>query len=88
MNYNFSKDYDKIVKKNHAAELDFLRKRVAKMVLSLPEKYAHNLHRIFPKDPMKLGRKDLLNIGGLVERTLNDIDPLMLKAVEAGYENI
>ena len=83
MKYGFEREYDAIVRKNKRDELTFLRKKVTHLVNALPKSNYDKLKKFFPNDTMTMGKKDLINIGELVERTLREYDPLYLKAVEA-----
>jgi hypothetical protein len=87
MSYGFEKKVRALERKHRKEELEYLRKWVLHLYSGLNEELADRLKQFFPKEIEKMTKKELMSVGGLIERTL-DNEPLLLKAVEASFENI
>lgn len=83
---SLKKDYEKMRAKHNAEQFEFIMKCVINLIDALPEGQKSVLEkRIFFNKGIESirSRKRLLEIGQLIERSLNDIDPLLAKAADA-----
>ena len=74
-------------RKHRREEKEYLKKLVSCLYSSLDEERADRLKQFFPKEIEKMTKKELLAVGGLIERSIDD-EPLLMKAVEALFEDI
>lgn len=89
--YNFQLEVDKMERRHRKEELDLLRSWVQHLATGLSDGENEKIKMMFGNaignNYEKTKKKDLLNLGQLIERTLETRDALYLKAMEASFEN-
>lgn len=87
--YNFQLEVDKMERKHRKEELDLLRAWVQHLATGLSESEKKRITSMFGNaigdNYKKTKKKDLTNLGQLIERTLENKDALYLTAIHASF---